>query len=120
MSRATGRRLSTVVGMTPVPAATRMGAAVVATEMVEEEVEVKEVAKWEAAVAVTVVAAMTIVVVRAMTMVVAMTVAVTMGVVMEAVKEVTVVAREVTVVAKAATAVIVIHSVFSAAKVKAK
>lgn len=117
MSRATGRRLSIVVGMTPVPASTRMAVAVVATEMVEEEVEVKE-----AAVAVTVVAAMTMVVVRAMTMVVAMTAAVTMGVVIEAVKEVTVVAREVTVVAKAAiaTAVIVIHSVFSAAKVKTK
>lgn len=113
MSRATGRRLSTVVGMTPVPAATRMAVAVVATEMVEEEVK-------EAAVAVTVVAAMTMVVVRPMTMVVAMTAAVTMGVVMEAVKEEMVVAREVTVVAKAATAVIVIHSVFSAAKVKTK
>lgn len=114
MSRATGRRLSIVVGMTPVPASTRMAVAVVATKMVEEEEEVKEVAKWEAAVAVTVVAAMT--------MVVAMTVAVTMGVVMEALKEVTVVAREVTVVAKAAiaTAVIVIHSVFSAVKFKVK
>lgn len=115
MSRATGRRLSIVVGMTPVPASTRMAVAVVATKMVEEEEEVKEVAKWEAAVAVTVVAAMTMVVVRAMTMVVAMTVAVTMGVVMEAVKEMTVVAK-----AAIATAVIVIHSVFSAVKFKVK